>query len=292
MTTRPVPSSRPKTGVIASPSVVAQSELGAASGAASDGVRPASVEGADSASGPGSGADDSAPGAADTGRTSIVGSVQALTCPPRRHEMRDEPDVAVARPTRYVGFVAARTTSANATYADILALPTHVVGEILFGVLHVTPRPAPPHAVAATALGEELGPPFKRGKGGPGGWVLLDEPELHLGEDVVVPDMGGWRRERMPEVPFDKAYFELAPDWVCEVLSPSTEAFDRDEKLRIYGRESVRHVWFVDPLVRTLEVLRLDGSTYRIVAVHRDDAHLRAEPFEAFELELATLWAR
>ena len=188
--------------------------------------------------------------------------------------------------------MAARTTSASATYADILALPEHVVGEILFGVLHVSPRPAPPHAVAASALGEELGPPFKRGRGGPGGWVLLDEPELHLGQDVVVPDLGGWRRERMPEVPFDKAYFELPPDWVCEVLSPSTEASDRDEKLRIYGRECVRHVWLVDPLVRTLEILRLDGSTYRIVVVHRDDARVRGEPFDAIELDLATLWAR
>lgn len=174
----------------------------------------------------------------------------------------------------------------------IFALPRHVVGEILFGVLHVSPRPAPAHAVAASALGEELGPPFKRGKGGPGGWVILDEPELHLRQDVIVPDLGGWRRERMPEVPFEKAYFELAPDWVCEVLSPSTEATDRDDKLRIYARERVPHVWLVDPLIKTLEVLRLDGPTYRIAFVHRDDARVRTEPFDAIELELATLSAR
>jgi len=179
-----------------------------------------------------------------------------------------------------------------ATYADIEALPPNVVGEILFGVLHVNPRPAPPHAVAASALGDELGPPFKRGRGGPGGWVLLDEPELHLGEDVVVPDMGGWRRERMPEVPFDKAYFDLAPDWVAEVLSPSTAATDRHDKLQIYQRESVGHVWLIDPLAKTLEVLRLDGATYRIIGVHRDEARVRAEPFDAIELELGALWAR
>ena len=188
--------------------------------------------------------------------------------------------------------MSARRTKAIASYADVLALPKHVVGEILFGVLHVNPRPAPPHAVAASALGEELGPPFKRGRGGPGGWVLLDEPELHLGGHIVVPDMGGWRRERMPEVPYDKAYFELSPDWACEVLSPSTEAFDRDEKLRIYGGEAVRHVWFVDPLLKTLEILRLDESSYRIIGVHRDDARLRAEPFEAIELDLSALWMR
>lgn len=186
----------------------------------------------------------------------------------------------------------AKSKAAPATYEDILALPRHVVGEIIFGVLHVNPRPAPPHAVAATALGEELGPPFKRGKGGPGGWVLLDEPELHLGADILVPDLGGWRRERMPEIPFEKAYFELAPDWVCEVLSKSTAATDRSDKLAIYARERVSHVWFVDPIVKTLEILRLDGATYRIVAVHRDDAKVRAEPFDAIELELSTLWAR
>lgn len=122
--------------------------------------------------------------------------------------------------------------------------------------------------------------------------MILGEPELHLGEDVVVPDLAGWRRDRMPEVPFDKAFFVLAPDWICEVLSPSTEAIDRDEKLRIYAREGVGHVWFVDPLVKTLEVLRLDGSTYRIVGVFRGDATVRAEPFDALALELALLWAR
>jgi Uma2 family endonuclease len=188
--------------------------------------------------------------------------------------------------------VAAKSSSKNATYADLEALPPNVVGEILFGVLHAHPRPAPPHAVAASALGEELGPPFKRGRGGPGGWILLDEPELHLHDDVVVPDLAGWRRERMAEVPYDKPYFVLPPDWACEVLSPSTEAVDRDDKLRIFAREKVGHVWLVDPLVKTLEILRLDGDTFRIAGVHRDDARVRAEPFDAIELDLALLWAR
>src|SRR5689334_19093649 len=98
----------------------------------------------------------------------------------------------------------------EATYEDLLALPEHVVGEIIDGELHVSPRPASLHAAAATALGEELGPPFKRGRGGPGGWMILLEPELHFGRQVVVPDLAGWRRERMPEMP-DVAYFTLAP---------------------------------------------------------------------------------
>ncbi len=178
-----------------------------------------------------------------------------------------------------------------ATYADLERLPRHVVGEIIAGVLHAHPRPASPHARASSILGAELGPPFDRGRGGPGGWIILDEPELHLGADVVVPDLAGWRRERMPEMP-DVAGFTLPPDWACEVLSESTEAHDRGRKLPIFAREEVAHVWFVDPLVKTLEVLRLDGATYRIVATHSADARVRAEPFEALELELGALWAR
>jgi Uma2 family endonuclease len=187
--------------------------------------------------------------------------------------------------------VAAKFTRKSATYADLEALPHNLVGEILHGVLHASPRPASPHAAAASALGEELGPPFKRGRGGPGGWVILDEPELHLQGDVLVPDLAGWRRERMPEMPHTAA-FALAPDWVCEVQSPSTAAIDRSDKVPIHARERVGHVWLVDPLVKTLEVLRLDGDGYRIVATWHDDAKVRAEPFGAIELELAVLWAR
>lgn len=185
----------------------------------------------------------------------------------------------------------AKRSETPATYADIEALPPNMVGEIVRGVLYASPRPASPHALASSALGEELGPPFKRGKGGPGGWVILDEPELHFGEDVLVPDLGGWRRERMPEVPHTVG-FTLAPDWVCEVLSPSTSKLDRAEKLPVYARERVTHVWLVNPLEQYLEILRLDGDTYRIVATHVADAKVRAEPFDAIELDLSVLWAR
>jgi Uma2 family endonuclease len=177
----------------------------------------------------------------------------------------------------------------RATYEDLVAVPDHKVAEILNGELVVHPRPASLHARAASALGFALGGPFDLGRDGPGGWIILDEPELHLRNDVLVPDLAGWRRTRMPELP-DAPAFELAPDWVCEVLSPSTEAMDRADKLPIYAREQVSHVWFVDPRTRTLEALRLDGATFRVIATWRDEAQLRAEPFEAIELELATLW--
>lgn len=178
----------------------------------------------------------------------------------------------------------------RATYADVVAAPPEKVAEIVDGDLHLSPRPAGPHAAAASALGEELGPPFKRGRGGPGGWILLDEPELHLAADILVPDLGGWRRERMPAVK-DVPFFDLPPDWVCEVLSNSTRKVDRTRKLPAYARAGVRHAWLVDPIARTLEVLRLEGDRYLIVSSHADDAHVRAEPFDAVELELGILWA-
>ncbi len=187
-------------------------------------------------------------------------------------------------------FVAA-TAPHRATYADVLAAPEHMVAEVIDGELLLHSRPAKPHTAAATALGEELGPPFKRGRGGPGGWILLFEPELHLGEDIIVPDLGGWRRERMPVITTEEPFFRLSPDWACEVLSPSTERMDRRRKLAIYRRESVPHVWLVNPLSRTLEVLELTGEHYAIVAVHAGDEKVRARPFDAIELDLAILWA-
>jgi Uma2 family endonuclease len=176
-----------------------------------------------------------------------------------------------------------------ATYADLEALPANKVGELIAGELYVSPRPAGPHPVTASVLGMELGGPFHLGRGGPGGWWLLDEPELHLGEDVLVPDLAGWRRERMPEPPRTAA-FTLAPDWVCEVLSPSTAALDRSAKLAVYARAEVRHVWLVDPELRTLEVLRLEGGRYFLLGTHTGTARVRAEPFEVWELALALLW--
>ena len=180
----------------------------------------------------------------------------------------------------------------KATYDDVLAAPEHQVAEILDGELFLSPRPAARHARASSILGGQLVDPFDRESGDPvrpGGWWILDEPEMHLGPDVVVPDIAGWRRERMARIP-DAPWFDLAPDWLCEILSPSTAGIDRGRKLRIYAREGVRHVWLLDPLVRTLEVLVLEGSRWSIAAVHGGSDAVRAEPFAAIELELARLW--
>jgi Uma2 family endonuclease len=178
----------------------------------------------------------------------------------------------------------------RATYEDVLSAPRHKVAEIIDGELRLHPRPAKPHAAAASALGVELGPAFTRGRGGPGGWIILDEPELHLGADILVPDLAGWRRERMPSLD-SAAYFTLAPDWVCEVLSESTAKEDRADKLPIYAREKIDYPWLVDPRLRTLEAMRREGAQWLVTGVWKDDARVRAQPFDAFELELAALWA-
>src|SRR5262249_50060653 len=128
-------------------------------------------------------------------------------------------------------------------------------------------------------------------RGGPGGWIILDEPELHLNADILVPDLAGWRRQRMPSITNDEPFFTLAPDWACEVLSPRTQKKDRAKKLPIYAREGVSHVWLVDPLVRTLEVLRRQNTDWLIVGVHEGSDRVHAEPFDAIELDLSILWA-
>ena len=181
----------------------------------------------------------------------------------------------------------------RATYEDLLALPEHQVGQIIDGELIVQPRPAMPHAWATSELGGVLIPAFRRGQGGPGGWVILAEPELHLGPDpdVLVPDLAGWRRERMPVMP-ETAYCTLAPDWICEVLSPSTAKVDRTKKPPVYARERVPHVWIVDPDAKTLEVFRLEGERYSLLSSFADEPRVRAEPFDAIELELPALFAR
>lgn len=186
--------------------------------------------------------------------------------------------------------------NAPSVEAAFQAAPPEMVAEILDGELHLSPRPARPHANAATGLGALLTLPFKFGRGGPGGWVILDEPELHLGRrpDKVVPDIAGWRRERLPlAVGGDDApaHYDLAPDWVCEVLSPRTRRIDKVQKMHIYAREGVRNVWHVDPVEQTLEIFRLTGSHWLLVDTFAGNARVRAEPFEAIELELELVWS-
>jgi Uma2 family endonuclease len=180
----------------------------------------------------------------------------------------------------------------EALYAELEKLPPNVVGEIVGGELYASPRPRPRHARATVRLSTALGPfDLDPGEEGPGGWVLLGEPELHLGGEVLVPDLAGWRRERMPELP-EEVGITLAPDWVCEVLSPSTVAIDKGRKMGSYAREGVRYLWLVDPVVQSLEVYRLENGRWSLLGTHLGEVTVRAEPFEALPLELGRLWRR
>lgn len=185
-----------------------------------------------------------------------------------------------------------RPPQRQASYEDLESVPPHQVGEIVGGELFVSPRPALPHARVTARLLQYLGSfDDAPGAGRPGGWVILIEPELHLSGDALVPDLAGWRRERLPELP-ETAAMTLAPDWVCEVISPSTEALDRARKMGSYAREGVKHLWFVDPRPRLLEVYRLEQGRWSRLGAHVGDALVRAEPFEAIELKLSRLWER
>jgi Uma2 family endonuclease len=179
----------------------------------------------------------------------------------------------------------------RSVYEQFTEVPRHLVAEIVRGVLVTQPRPAARHARAASRLGNVLGPFDLGGAEGPGGWIILIEPELHLGPDILVPDLAGWRRSRMPELP-DVAAFDLAPDWVCEVVSPSTAALDRADKLPIYAKAGVSYAWLVDPLAQTLEAYKQEGGRWLLLATFKDSARVRVEPFDAMELELGVLWAR
>lgn len=176
-----------------------------------------------------------------------------------------------------------------ATYADIEQLPVGWVGEILADELYASPRPASPHLRVASRLGALLTMRFEMAQGGPGGWWFFDEPELHFGGDVVVPDLAGWRRERVPEPP-DAPWLTVAPDWVCEVLSPSTWPVDRYRKMPLYHREGLGHAWIIDPVLRTLEVYRRGRNGWTRTGLHEGPVTVRAEPFEALALDLEQLW--
>lgn len=195
---------------------------------------------------------------------------------------------------------------AEATYQDVLDAPEHQVAQIIDGQLIVMPRPSPHHAWAGSGLGYDLIGPFQRGIGGPGGWIILDEPEIHFprarqvdrhghavkfSKHVLVPDLAGWKSERLPTLPATN-FFELAPDWLCEVLSPSTAGIDRIKKMPIYHQQKIGHVWIIDPRpeAHTLEVFRYENAGYTLVQTFSGDEVVRAEPFDAVELNLKALW--
>jgi Uma2 family endonuclease len=176
-----------------------------------------------------------------------------------------------------------------ATYADLEAVPPHLVAEIVHGVLETHPRPSPRHSSAASLLGYQLIGPFEYGRGGPSGWHFLDEPELHLGRNVVVPDIGGWRRERLPVLP-EKAFITIAPDWICEVLSPATARLDRGSKRAIYAAAGVSYLWLFDPVYRVIEAFQLVADQWSLVGVVTGSDAIRLPPFDAISFPFDDLF--
>jgi Uma2 family endonuclease len=183
----------------------------------------------------------------------------------------------------------AKPAKRTATYEDLLQVPEHLVAELIDGELYTSPRPASRHARAAGAIYSRLSRLFDEGDDGPGGWWIVFEPELHLGGDALVPDVAGWRRERVPEFP-DVVVWTIAPDWVCEVLSPGTAKLDRLLKLPKYAREGVEYAWIAEPMTRTIEVHQLIDGRMELVAVHTGDGAERIAPFDAVEIPLDRLW--
>lgn len=184
--------------------------------------------------------------------------------------------------------------NAPAVEAAFEAVPPEMVAEIIDGQLHTMSRPGLRHGRAAIDLGSTLYSSFAKGIGGPGGWVIIIEPEIHLGPgpDKLVPDLAGWHLQRFPVISEDEdpVHIDVAPDWVCEILSPSTEVRDRIKKMRIYRREGVKHAWLIHPRNHTLEVYRLENGFWLQLGMFEGDQMVRVEPFEAIELDLKTLW--
>jgi Uma2 family endonuclease len=177
----------------------------------------------------------------------------------------------------------------QATYQDIIDLPENMVGEIINGYLETHPRPAPKHAAASSSVGGELVAPFQKGRGGPGGWWIIDEPECHLGPHVLVPDLAGWRKQRMPALP-ETAWFEMFPDWVCEVLSPGTARLDRTVKMPVYAELGVTYLWLIDPLLETLEAYQLQESHWLLIGSYSGEQPVTVAPFAEHTFSLSDLW--
>jgi len=177
----------------------------------------------------------------------------------------------------------------KASYEDLYSIPENMIGEIFDGELFVMPRPSFRHSHAASVISMEISAPFHIGRGGPGGWIILYEPEICLGENILVPDLAGWKKERLPQPP-DENYTTIPPDWVCEILSPSTVRIDRIRKMHIYACFEVKYSWLIDPIAKTLEIFKLESDRWVLLSAYSEHDKVRAEPFQEIEIALQNLW--
>ena len=178
----------------------------------------------------------------------------------------------------------------EATYTDLFDIPENMIGEIINGELHTMPRPSPKHSMVVSSLGGEIVNPFSKGRGGPGGWIILFEPELLMDKNILLPDLAGWKKERLPNLP-ETNWIEISPDWICEVLSPSTVQIDKTKKMPVYANHKVRYVWLIDPIAKTLDIFkRLNSGGWELMGSFAENDKVMAEPFHEIEIKLADLW--
>lgn len=177
----------------------------------------------------------------------------------------------------------------KATYNDLYNVPDNMTGEIIDGELHAMPRPSPKHAKVISDLGVIIGGPYRFGRGGPGGWIILYEPELQLGEHTLVPDLAGWKKERFPSS-VTTNWIGVSPDWICEVLSPSTIRLDKTKKMPIYAKHNVNYLWLIHPIDKTLDVFKLVSGGWHLLNAFVENDIVKAEPFQEIEINLGELW--
>lgn len=176
------------------------------------------------------------------------------------------------------------------TLADLDALPKGVKGEIIGGVMYTMTRPRGHHQRTGLEIGADLRDPFMRGRGGPGGWWILPEPGIELpNTPEISPDVAGWRRERLPSLPADAA-ITVVPDWVCDILSPTTRRHNLLIKKPYYAKVGVPYHWIVDLDARTIATYRLENARWVELGVFGDERDARIEPFEAVALDVASWW--
>jgi Uma2 family endonuclease len=177
-----------------------------------------------------------------------------------------------------------------ATYKDLYNIPENMTGEIIEGELIVSPRPSRKHTIASSFLGGEIIPPYCHGRGGgPGGWIIIIEPEIGLGQDILVPDLAGWKAERFPRSESHN-WISVPPDWVCEVLSPTTARNDRVKKMRVFARHDIPYTWLIDPDLMTLEVFKLESGRWFLLEAFAGNEKVRPAPFQEVEIDLGLLW--
>jgi Uma2 family endonuclease len=184
-----------------------------------------------------------------------------------------------------------QTATKLSLYEQLMALPEGLTGEIIHGQLRAQPRPAWPHNLAGSRLGADMEGPYGRGRGGPGGWWIIDEPEVHfiLDTEVAVPDIAGWRKEHMPSPP-EGHKVQVIPDWICEIFSPATKSTDREEKMPLYAYSGVQFAWLVDPRTHTLEAYELIDAKWRPFGIFRDDDSVAVAPFDAIDIRRVDRW--